>query len=430
MVPPSPDTRKPHLFDRIALSRRDALRAAVGAAVLASCNAATDPAVAAAQAITSPGASPSTAPNVTLRDACRAAGVRHGAARDHYIDPEDPMLDRLMARECDVVTPENGGKWAVFQPQDGRFDWRRFDAGVELARSIGAQPNWHCALWQHMGMPDYMKLPVDVMPELGIGENRYFSAEGTLSPENHWERFTGMVAAVKRRYGDIFYRIDVANEVFFWETGYSHPHEQDRHGFRKGMWWVAAGGAEKGPEWLDPFFHHIRREFPSAKLVINDFGIELAEGWQQRKRDYLLTWLTDAVARGVPVDGVGLQSHLMAGKPYDRDGMRRFYRAVDRLGLPIHITEFDVDETHLPRAWSRTEKDRSMAWLAGRYVADAMANARLAELCWWHLRSDLNYIAREKPELQPQPSPYDAASRPLPMYEATVQALRGRTRAG
>ena len=115
---------------------------------------------------------------------------------------------------------------------------------------------------------------------------------------------------------------------------------------------------------------------------------------------------------------------------YDRDGMRRFYRAVDRLGLPIHITEFDVDETHLPRAWARTEKDRSMAWLAGRYVADAMANARLAELCWWHLRSDLNYIAREKPELQPQPSPYDAASRPLPMYEATVQALRGRTRAG
>ena len=53
MVPPSPDTRKPHLFDRIALSRRDALRAAVGAAVLASCNAATDPAHSASTASSS-----------------------------------------------------------------------------------------------------------------------------------------------------------------------------------------------------------------------------------------------------------------------------------------------------------------------------------------------------------------------------------------
>jgi len=430
MVPTSPapksqkpEPQKPGLLDRLSLTRRDALRAVAGAAVLATCKATTGPTAAIASTT-----KPREVPEVTLRDACRAAGVRHGAARDHFIEPEDPMLDTLMARECDVVTPENGGKWAVFQPQEGNFDWRRFDASVELAQRIGAKPNWHCGIWQHMGMPDYMKLPIELMPELGIGENRYFSAHGTLSPENHWKRFTGMVAAVKRRYGDIFYRIDVANEVFFWETASSHPQEQDRHGFRKGMWWVAAGGAQ-GPEWLDPFFHHMRREFPSAKLVINDFGIELAEGWQQRKRAYMLTWLTDAVARGVPIDGVGLQSHLMAGKPYDRDGMRRFLRAVDRLGLPVHITEFDVEETHLPRSWSRTEKDRTMAWLAGQYVGDVLNNARLAELCWWHLRSDMNYIARVSPELRPQPSPYDAASRPLPMYEATVQALRSRARA-
>ena len=346
----------------VTLSRRGALRGVAAAVVLASCKAATDPSVAEAA---SPSAAPRAVPEVTLRDACRAIGVRHGAARDHYIEPEDPMLDTLMERECDVVTPENGGKWAVFQSQEGQFDWGRFDASVELARRIGAQPNWHCALWQHMGMPDYMKLPARRQSELGIAEDAYFSPEGTLSPDNYWQRFTDMVAAVKDRYGDIFYRIDVMNEAFFWETERSHPQEQDRYGFRKGMWWVVAGGA-KGPEWLDPFFHHMRREFPKAKLVINDFGIEIDEGWQQRKRAYMQTWLTDAVKRGVPVDGLGLQSHLMAGKPYDREGMRRFLRAVDKLGLPVHVTEFDVDERHLPRSWSRREKDRSMAFLATR----------------------------------------------------------------
>lgn len=416
----------PKRFPSLSISRRDALRAVAAAAVLASCKATTDPSVAEAA---SAAATSRAVPEVTLRDACRAAGIKHGAARDHYIEPEDPMLDRLMERECDVVTPENGGKWAVFQPQDGRFDWARFDASVELARRIGAQPNWHCALWQHMGMPDYMKLPQRRMAELGIGEEAYFSAEGTLSPENHWQRFTDMVAAVKNRYGDVFYRIDVVNEVFFWETERSHPQEQDRYGFRRGQWWVAAGGATRGPEWMDPFFHHIRKEFPSAKLVLNEFGIEIDEGWQQRKRAYLQTWLTDAVKRGVPIDGLGLQSHLMAGKPYDRDGMRKFLRAVDRLGLPVHITEFDVDERHLPRSWSRAEKDRAMAFLAAQYAGDIAGNAKLAELVWWHLRSDMNYIARERPELNPHPSPYDAASRPLPIYEATVQALRNRSRA-
>lgn len=404
--------------------RRDLLRATACAAVLASCRAATDPTVAVAAA-----ARPAE-PALTLRDACRAAKIRHGAARDHYIEPEDPMLDRLMARECDVVTPENGGKWAVFQHSEGQFDWRRLDASVNLARDIGAAPNWHTIIWQHMGMPPYMKLPIERQAELGIAEPAYFAPDGTLGPDTVGARFADTVARVQQRYGDVFYRIDVANEVFFWETADSHPQEQDRFGFRRGMWWVAAGGDKAGPEWLDPFFHQTRAAFPRAKLVINEFGIELNEGWQQRKRAYLLDWLTGAVRRGVPIDGVGLQSHLIAGKPYDREGMRKFLRAVDRLGLAVHVTEMDVDETRLPRSWSREEKDRTLALLAGQYLADLLANSRVEELCWWHLRSDLNFIAREHADLDPQPSPYDRQSRPLPMYEAAVQALRGKVRAG
>lgn len=407
-------------------SRRDLLWTAAAGAVLASCRGASGPTTAEAAATQPQAAEPA----VTLREACRALGIRHGAARDHFIDPEDPMLDRLMARECDVVTPENGGKWGVFQHTEGNYDWRRFDAAVELARSIGATPNWHTIIWQHMGMPPYMKLPAGRQAELDISESAYFSPDGSLSAENVWPRFTGVVEAVRQRYGDVFYRIDVANEVFFWETVESHPKEQDRYGFRRGMWWVAAGGAEKGPEWLDPFFHHVHKAFPKAKLVLNEFGIEIDEGWQQRKRAYLLDWLTGAVKRGVPIHGLGLQSHLIGGKPYDSAGMRKFLRAVDKLGLSVHLTEMDVDETRLPRSWSRAEKDRAMAQLARQYLADMLDNARVEELCWWHLRSDLNFIAREHPDLGAHPSPYDEQSRPLPLYTAVVETLREKARTG
>lgn len=405
-----------------AFSRRDLFGALAGALWTAGCVQTIDGA-----ALDPPPLIPAGGPALSLRDLCRNRGIRHGAARDHVVVPDDAELDRLMAQECDLVVPENGGKWAVLQPQEGNWDWRRLDRSVADARRFGAAPVWHCLLWQHMGMPEYMKLPAARQGELGIGEPGYFSNEGSLAAENHWRRFTGYAAAVSDRYGDAFWRIDVANEVFFWETPASHPHEQDAHGFRKGMWWVAAGGA-KGPDWLDPFFHHARRTFPSAKLVINDFGIELAEGWQQRKRAYLLRWLTDTVKRGVPIDGLGLQSHLIAGKPYDREGMRAFLRAVDKLGLPVHVTELDVDETRLPRHWSRDDKDRALAWTAHEYLRDVAANAQLVEVTWWHLRSDLNWIARENPEMKPHPAPFDAASQPLPLYHAAARALESAVR--
>lgn len=362
-------------------------------------------------------------PTPTLRDVCRSLGIVHGAARDHVILPDDALLDRLMARECDVVTPENGGKWAVFQPEDGVFDWARFDSAVEQARSIGARPNWHCAIWQHMGMPDYMKLPSAMQGRLKIGESAYFSDHGTLDTSNQWDRFTRMTQAVRERYGDVFYRIDVANEVFFWETPESHADKQDEHGFRKGMWWVAGDGARLGQEWLDPYFHHMRSLFPRARLVLNEFGIELAEGWQQRKRAYLLAWLQGAVARKVPVDGLGLQSHLIAGKPYDSRGMRDFLRTVTRLGVPVHITEFDADETRLPQRFGRSAIDRTLAQLVNRYLADVASHGHLVELCWWHLRSDLNYISRQYPGADFRPSPYDRDGQPQPLYSAAVQAL-------
>ncbi|HEY0835681.1 MAG TPA: endo-1,4-beta-xylanase [Azospirillum sp.] len=366
-------------------------------------------------------------PRQTLLEVCRARGIRHGAARDHGPGTGDDLLDRLIERECDVVAPENGGKWAVLQPADGHYEWARLDAAVELARRIGAQPVWHTVLWQHESMPGYMRLPAERMPALGITEPAYFAPDGTLTPENHWRRFTGHVAAVRARYGDAFYRVDVANEVFFWETELTHPGQQDRHGFRKGMWWAVAGGA-RGPEWLDPFFHHARTAFPTAKLVVNEFGIELAEGWQRRKRDAFLRWLTGAVKRGVPIDGVGLQSHLIAGKPYDREGMRAFLRAVDALGLPVHITELDVDERLLPASWSRADKDAHLAATLGEYLRDVVRLSTLVEVTWWGLRSDLNFIALQRPDLGARPTPYDPASRPLPLYEAAVRALSGKPR--
>lgn len=387
----------------IPFTRRDALASAAAFLALP-----TLPALAAAEQ--------------NLRDVCRQRDIRHGTARDHLVVPPHPELDRLIAAECDIIVPENGGKWVILEPQEGVFDWGRFDAAVQLAERIGARPVWHCALWQTMGMPDYMKLPAARQKELGVAEKAYFAPAGTLSPENHWKRFTDFAAAVRNRYGDRFYRIDVINEPFYWETAASHPQEQDALGFRKGQWWDVAGGAN-GPEWLDPFFRHLNEAFPSAILVLNEFGIEIDEGWHQRKRAYLAAWLKGAKRRGVPIHGVGLQSHLYAGKPYDRAGVTTFLGLLRDLDLPVHVTELDVEETFLPGSWSRERRDAAIARIAGDYLTDLARSGRLREVTWWGLRSDLNYIAARFPDQKPHPSPYDEAGRRLPLYQAAAEAI-------
>jgi endo-1,4-beta-xylanase len=228
------------------------------------------------------------------------------------------------------------------------------------------------------------------------------------------------VDRIAERYGDIFYRIDVANELFL---GDLTEDTVDPYGFRKGTWWHAAGGAD-GPQWVDRFFHYVRRAFPSAKLVVNEFGIEAESAQHRRKRAALLAWLKGAKARGCPVDGVGLQSHLMAAAPYDTPGMRAFCRDVKSLGLAVHITELDVNGLRLPTTLSRHERNRITAQYARHHVTVLADHADLAEITWWGLRSDLNHTAkRHRHERRLEPSPFDAESRPLPMYDAVCQAL-------
>ncbi len=101
-----------------------------------------------------------------------------------------------------------------------------------------------------------------------------------------------------------------------------------------------------GPQAMVEWFIHARQHHPAAKLRINDFGILASGGGrtdtvhQQHYEDTIRYLLKN----GAPLDAIGMQGHF--GE--DVTPPATLWKILDRythFGLPIQVTEFDVNTT-------------------------------------------------------------------------------------
>jgi endo-1,4-beta-xylanase len=91
-----------------------------------------------------------------------------------------------------------------------------------------------------------------------------------------------------------------------------------------------------GPEYIELAFRTARAADPDAGLFYNDYNIE----GMSAKSDSAYKLVADLVARGVPITGVGFESHFIVGQlPQNVDANIQRFAA---LGLKVHITELDI----------------------------------------------------------------------------------------
>lgn len=97
-----------------------------------------------------------------------------------------------------------------------------------------------------------------------------------------------------------------------------------------------------GDNILVDWFQEARAADPNARLFINDYGILSGEGLDRRKQTSYFQAIKKLLDAGAPVGGIGMQSHFgQTATPPER-----LLEILDRfaeLGLPISITEHDVD---------------------------------------------------------------------------------------
>jgi endo-1,4-beta-xylanase len=168
-----------------------------------------------------------------------------------------------------------------------------------------------------------------------------------------------------------------------------------------------------GPGYIADALRTAHAADPRAKLYLNDFNIEGINA----KSDAMYDLVKTLKAQGVPIGGVGLESHFVLGQLPStmRANMARFAA----LGVDVAVTELDVRMV-LPAT------DADLAQQAGDYatvVDNCLAVRRCVGVTQWDV-SDADSWVSGFFTGQGAATMYDASYLPKPAYTAAANALR------
>ena len=97
---------------------------------------------------------------------------------------------------------------------------------------------------------------------------------------------------------------------------------------------AVAGGSLGGMqafEWADQYC-------PNAILILNDYNtIEY-----KNDNDHFIDIVNRVVAAGAPIDAIGAQAHAAHSQPTDT--VKMYIDKLAATGLPVYITEYDIDD--------------------------------------------------------------------------------------
>jgi endo-1,4-beta-xylanase len=313
---------------------------------------------------------------VPLRALAHRRGIAVGTAVDQFaLDKSDGYRTEL-AREFSSVTPENVMKWEVTEPEQGKFDFRQADKLVDFARAHGMRVRGHTLVW-HIQNPDWLR------------EGRFSRAQMVAIMREHIQtevaRYRGQVASW-----------DVVNEAM-----------GDDGQLRPSLWLQRIG-----PEYIALAFKFAHEADPAATLFYNEIGIEDGGG----KSDAVYRMLAKLRERGLPVGGIGFESHfsLEGPPPSFRKTMKRFAA----LGLQVNVTEADV-RVRLPATQARLD-------VQAEGFSDAMRDCLAVSACKsftvWGFTDRYSWIPESAPGFGAA-TLLDEKLDPKPAYRAVHAAL-------
>jgi endo-1,4-beta-xylanase len=306
---------------------------------------------------------------------------------------QDNDCAALLKREAAILVPEYEMKRKEIEPQRGRFEFSAMDTLLAFAGRNNMAMRGHPLVW-HAANPPWLAQ--------------------ALAQQRNETLLTGYVGALLGRYRGQFHSVDVVNEAI----------NADANGLRPSPWLSALG-----PGYVDLAFHAAKAADPSVLLVYNDYGCELGAPLNDRFRSATLRFLDGLLARRVPVEALGLQSHLIAfGPRVDQRKLHDFLGEVQARGLGLLVTELDVDDSGGPLDFS--SRDRAVADETRRFLDVVLDAPNLHTVLTWGL-SDRYLDPPDDWKLKlmgwrGRKLPYDTQMRRKPMWDAMMAALAGR----
>ncbi|MFC1551173.1 endo-1,4-beta-xylanase [Candidatus Latescibacterota bacterium] len=205
------------------------------------------------------------------------------------------------------VTPENAGKWGSVERTRDEMNWDALDAAYKLAKDNGFIFRYHVLIWGNQ-QPAWIE---------------------TLPTEEQHEEIVEWFSLVAQRFPDIDY-IEVVNEPL------NDPPSQPGRG--GGNYIEALGGTgDTGWDWILNAFRLARKYFPNTKLMINDYNIVNNDENAARYLEIIKLLQAENL-----IDAIGVQAHAFSVTA-EAATMKKNLDLIAKSGLPIQVTEFDID---------------------------------------------------------------------------------------
>ena len=325
----------------------------------------------------------------SLREAAHEIGLSVGTAVNPVLF-SNPDYARALARQFNMIEPENQMKWRATEPARGVFDFRAGDRVVDFAKAHEMKVRGHNLLWGKY--------------------NPVWLTQGHFTPTQLRNIMKNHIQMVVRHYRGQVFAWDVVNEAFDGKGYLRHTIWYDQPGI---------GLAGKGTAYIAQAFRWAHQADPRALLFYNEVG---ADGINA-KSGAVYEMVKEFIRQGVPISGVGLQMHVFHRDDVPTHLARNIARFT-KLGVEVQITEMDVA---LPLSGHGHVSKSQLAWQAKIYrnvATDCAENPGCTAFQTWGFTDRHSWIPAHTKGKRGAALIFDSEYRPKPAYRAVVEAFR------
>jgi endo-1,4-beta-xylanase len=334
----------------------------------------------------------------SLKAAGAACGLKIGTQAEKGPLQQYPNFAQAVKDNFNLLTPGNELKWPRLRPTPDSFNFNDADWMVNFGQSNGMLIHGHNLCWNNpAAYPPWFK--------------------SVLNKSNASRYLTDHITTVMRRYAGRIESWDVVNEpTVFWS--------KRSDGLYPGIWLDLLG-----PTYIDTAFHAAAAADPKTLLVLNVYHVEDGTPDNDTTRKETIALLKQLLSRGVPVQAIGIESHLDAAAPPGGAALTTFIKQVRDMGLQILITELDVNDTHVPG--NVQARDQVVAKTYRDYLTQVVPASGTKRVIFWTPSNKFDWLDSAKtPEMQrPDGSHHragllDESMSQTPAYQSLLATLQ------
>lgn len=316
----------------------------------------------------------------------------------------DLTLAALYRQHCGMITTDIALKWNSVRPtSDMKPYWTPADALIDWAETNDIKVKGHPLAWNEYN-PAWLWTSSTTAPDYG-------ALTAPVTVDDAKRCFDQHITEAAERYAGRIHIWDVVNEPI--EPSHGRP-----DGMRSKTWMTVWG-----PKYVDRALTRAHAADPSAKLFINEQSLERFA--YEKNRVAFLALIDRLLGVGIPLHGVGFESHLIMWAGATHEGIMWLLDALNARGLEVHISELDVQHYgNSGQAVPTTVTDpavidAAVANFVRPFLRDVLSFPNVKALMTWELVDKYSWLYKQ----HPRPLPFDADYQPKPLAFEIERAL-------